>query len=394
MSREFSREDMVELPRPRRHRMVRDKNNDPNSPLYGRECLFSAGDDDRNLKWIYIRKDSSRGRNVRMGTVSLLHRYAPGEVEDQLNEPDAVLRTSPFRRGDFRIPSVPDFKHAARNEIIGLAKLAHEDDTSWSTAHGLEQVIDVLDIDGKYVGLVTKYIPGIDCVEFFRDGIKRRATPEVLLSFGIQLCLALEQLHQRGAVHGDVKPGNMRMHLPKADRNIIESALPLDSQDLNIDHRTHVSLVDYETIQPISLAGDRGVDNKLVKFEKLLMSRFYSAPEKYDGKVYHSSDLYSVGATLLTLLHSDKKYHQLLNENGGLSYTARLPDDKLHKILQTLLQTNYEHRGSCTVLEGGGTSRELKFETALQLAQVLKGIAISDYGMKEYDYPFHLVPKR
>ncbi|HJL16450.1 MAG TPA: protein kinase [Sandaracinaceae bacterium LLY-WYZ-13_1] len=143
-----------------------------------------------------------------------------------------------------------------RMEFALLASLAHPN---------LATVHDFAYVEGEYAFFTQSLVEG---VPLHRAGVEPVAPRGVRLL--AQLCRALDYLHARGIVHGDVKPGNV---LVEADDRVV--------------------LLDFGVSR--ALGGSTGA--------KVVGSPPYMAPELITGGVADGrTDLYALGITLYQLV--------------------------------------------------------------------------------------------
>lgn len=110
-----------------------------------------------------------------------------------------------------------------------------------------------------------------------------------------QITSALEEAHQAGLVHRDIKP-----------------------QNILLDKHNKILLADFGLALDASASG-----KKLVKLEEAWGTPDYAAPEIWDGKAGRASDIYAVGVLLYEMLTGHVPYNA--NENVQTSL------ENLHK---------------------------------------------------------------
>lgn len=171
----------------------------------------------------------------------------------------------------------------------------------------LPQVLDFLEVEGN-IYTVMSFVPGKSFQQLLKEG--KRFTQKQLVRWGMQLCSALNYLHNQNPpiIHGDIKPANI-MLTPEGDICLI---------DFNI-----ACFLDENTV--------------------LGYSKGYTSPEQYmtamgEGSGYNGSkysrvdeksDIYSLGATLYHLATGQKivDYNKpvdffLLEENTSEAFAA------------------------------------------------------------------------
>jgi eukaryotic-like serine/threonine-protein kinase len=192
-----------------------------------------------------------------------------------------------MRKGEDETPAgVAETSRRFETEIRALHALSHPD------------IVQVLD-GGLWQGrgwLVMEWLPGHDLSRYTTAA---RLLPEaVTLEIGERLARALAHAHERGVVHRDIKPGNVRVHLP-----------------------AHVvKLADF------GLA--RTADSAATRTGVVAGSPAYMAPELLGGGLADArSDLYALGALLFELLAGQRPYEaETLGEWLRLVATEPAPD--------------------------------------------------------------------
>ncbi len=148
--------------------------------------------------------------------------------------------------------------------------------------------------------VALQYIPGRDVASYVAPrGPDRRADPPdrpTALRWISQTLEALAYLHERGIVHRDVKPSNLRVHMETGE----------------------IFLLDFGLSQPVAQTSIRAHSPR------------FSPPEQYDPDAgpTPASDVYSVGATLYLLLTG---YEPPFRDDRN-DRTVRLPSDESQSI--------------------------------------------------------------
>jgi len=145
----------------------------------------------------------------------------------------------------------------------------------------LPQYLDYFEIDlpkeMKALVLVQSYIEGISIDKYLRKGRIFSEKEARNISKAILKILAYLHSHEPCIVHRDIKPSNILLVNPP-------------------DKKSKVCLVDLGSVKQIASRPSHTTVLSLVGDEN------YMAPEQLGGRAVLSSDLYSLGLTVLTLL--------------------------------------------------------------------------------------------
>lgn len=175
-----------------------------------------------------------------------------------------------------------------RKEALSLAKLNHPN-IATVYEFGAENNTEFL---------VTEYIAGVTLDEKLSKG---PLPPDDVVRLGIQLTDGLSAAHERGIVHRDVKPANLR---------------------LTLDGR--LKILDFGLAQIVSHAGDLTVTNMETVSHEVTGTLPYMAPEQLQGeKADASSDVWSAGAVLYEMATGKRAFPQ---KNSSLLINAILND--------------------------------------------------------------------
>ena len=149
-----------------------------------------------------------------------------------------------------------------RKEALALAKLNHPN---------IATVYDVGREDGMDY-IVMEYVPGDSLAEKLRSG---PLPPKEVLTLGGEIAGALEEAHEHGVIHRDLKPGNIVV-TPKG----------------------HAKVLDFGLAKLLAQSdGDR--TRSLADSDGPVGTILYMSPEQAEGKVVDSrTDLWSLGAVL------------------------------------------------------------------------------------------------
>jgi serine/threonine protein kinase len=162
-----------------------------------------------------------------------------------------------------------------RKEALALAKLDHP---NVATIHefGSQNGVDFL---------VTAYVPGITLDTKIDSG----ALPEAeVISLGIQLAAGLAAAHEQGVIHGDLKPGNLR---------------------LTPDGR--LKILDFGLARLIEPEGDDTLTATLTKSQGVTGTLPYMAPEQLRGqKADFRIDIWAAGAVLYEMATGERPFKE------------------------------------------------------------------------------------
>ncbi len=139
-------------------------------------------------------------------------------------------------------------------------------------------VVRIIDSDAKAARpyIVTEYIPGWDLDEYFREhSLDVCATMAMLKT----IAHALHAAHQKGVIHRDVKPGNIR-----------------------VDHNGNPHVFDFGLARSDATPA---ADRSLTQDGQFLGTFYWVSPEQADGRLREvdvRADVYSLGAVLFYML--------------------------------------------------------------------------------------------
>lgn len=184
----------------------------------------------------------------------------------------AVFRGRHRRRDTFHAVKVPlrqrdeGLRARFRREALILRELRHDH---------IVHVSEVLEADG-YLAMVMELLDGMDLQAWLE--LNGRASPIQAARWTCQILDALGEVHQRGLVHRDLKPGNLFL----------------------VERRRHaqISLLDFGIARRVD-----GAD-RLTHQGGRVGSWDYMSPEQVDAPddVDHRADIYAVGVVLYELL--------------------------------------------------------------------------------------------
>jgi eukaryotic-like serine/threonine-protein kinase len=200
---------------------------------------------------------------------------------------DRTVALKLMREGEDQTPAgLAETRRRFETEIRALHALSHPD------------IVQVLD-GGLWQGrgwLVMEWLPGHELSRYTTPAF---LLPEaVTLEIGERLAKALAHAHERGVVHRDLKPGNVRVHLPAHMVKLADFGLARTS--------------DSSTTRTGVVAG----------------SPAYMAPEMLGGAIADArADLYALGVLLFELLAGQRPYEApTLGEWLRLVATEPAPD--------------------------------------------------------------------
>jgi serine/threonine protein kinase/tetratricopeptide (TPR) repeat protein len=141
--------------------------------------------------------------------------------------------------------------------------------------------------EGGEVFIAMEYVEGRPLSELIRSN---GLPVETVLRYGRQLASALEHAHDRGIIHGDLKPLNIIVN-PQGDAKIL---------DFGLARRRNPSEFDKHTLEPLSADDILGAGGTLP----------YMAPEQVDGgEASPRSDLWSLGIVLYEMAAGKRPFH-------------------------------------------------------------------------------------
>ncbi len=153
-------------------------------------------------------------------------------------------------------------------------------------------------VDDKYSYLVLQYIAGTTFVKMLERQYK--LPYDRIIEYGIQLCDALQAVHNQGVIHRDLKPGNIALGV-----------------------LGEVRLMDF------GLAAWPGVTREFAG------TPIYMAPEQLDGgAVSKKTDIFSLGLFLLELNTREKTFRYDLNKDliGNVPLLLQQHEDLRRKL--------------------------------------------------------------
>jgi eukaryotic-like serine/threonine-protein kinase len=197
-------------------------------------------------------------------------------ARDERLERDVAIKVLP--RG--RLPD-ETARRRFRTEALALSRLNHP---NIATIHDF-------DTDAGIDFLVMEYIPGASLDARVREGGLSDAE---VRHIGVQLAHGLRAAHERGVIHGDLKPANLRLTLD-GRLKILDFGLARLLQSVSVDEADRTRTMEVAGTLP------------------------YMAPERFHGGgIDIRTDIYAVGAVLYELasgrrLFGDARGAELLN---------------------------------------------------------------------------------
>jgi eukaryotic-like serine/threonine-protein kinase len=184
--------------------------------------------------------------------------------------------------------------------------LRHEARTASALNHPNICTIYEVGEDAGEVFIAMEYVEGRTLAQLIGQG----ALPvETVLRYGRQLASALAHAHDRGVIHGDLKPLNIIV-TPLGDAKILDFGLARRRDPVELDRQT------LETLSPDDQLGLGG-------------TLAYMAPEQIEGgHASPSTDLWSLGIVLYEMVAGIRPFH---GDNSYLLCNSILRDP-LHPI--------------------------------------------------------------
>jgi serine/threonine protein kinase len=181
----------------------------------------------------------------------------------------------------------PEVVQRFRREVEAVAKLTHANIVA---AH------DADEFKGVHF-LVMEYVEGVDLARLVRD--QGPLPLETALGYVLQAARGLEHAHKRGIIHRDVKPANL----------LLDGAGTIKILDLGLARFQ-------DSANPAAATAEA---SSLTKFGSIMGTIDFMSPEQAldTRQADHTSDIYSLGATLYTLLANKPLY-------GGDTVLARI----------------------------------------------------------------------
>jgi serine/threonine-protein kinase len=283
-----------------------------------------------------------------MGAVYLVQDLRQGEVEKALK---VVERGRLNRR----------MLAALRNEFLTVAALRHPN---------LAAVYDFgVDLASGDLYLTSEFIAGTDWGAVVQGLDLRRPQPlHAFLDLAVQVLRALEYIHSRAMVHGDIKPANV----------LVTAVRPLQAPQAPQGEVRQVKMIDF------------GLTRREREFggKKVLGTPYYVAPEAILGtRIDRRADLYSLGAVLYQLATGQPPFAGETALDILKAHVEIPPPDPLHRrpdmsphlaaiILRLLAkEPNERYRSAVEVIDAinRAFALDFPFETLETMASYLHG---------------------
>jgi serine/threonine protein kinase len=236
-------------------------------------------------------------------------RIGPYEITSPLGEGGmgVVYRAHDTKLGrDVAIKALPD---AFANDSDRLQRFQREAQVLASLNHPNIAQIYGLEESEKTRCIVMELVEG----ETLQERLRRGPIPiEAALTIATQIAKALEAAHQRGIIHRDVKPANVKV-LPNGTVKVLDFGLAkTDDAD-----RARANLSNSPTL--LSLAPTNA--------GFILGTAAYMSPEQARGEnVDHRSDIFSFGCVLYEMLTGSQAFDGKTVSDVLASVLAREPD--------------------------------------------------------------------
>ncbi len=155
-----------------------------------------------------------------------------------------------------------DARHRFRNEALALARLSHPN---------IAGVYDFGEVEGMDY-LVMEYVPGPSLAQKLSSG---PLSVQESLSLAAEIADALEEAHERGVIHRDLKPGNVVL-----------------------TGKGHAKVLDFGLAKLLEPAGETTL-SKFGQTRGPIGTLLYMSPEQAEGlPIDARTDLWSLGALL------------------------------------------------------------------------------------------------
>jgi tetratricopeptide (TPR) repeat protein len=223
-----------------------------------------------------------------------------------------------------------------RKEALALAKLNHPN---------IAAVYDVGEQDGTDY-LVMECVPGKSLAE----EPNRTSQPEKeAVALGTQIAAALEDAHEKGVVHRDLKPGNI-MVTPKKQ----------------------VKVLDFGLAKILRVEGDPHATESFAQADGLAGTLPYMAPEQLRGEPADArTDVHALGAVLFEIVTGQRPYRE--------DSTPQLTDAILHRqpVRPRALNARVSPEMERIILKCLEKEREKRYQSAKEIGVDLRRLSSS-----------------
>lgn len=189
----------------------------------------------------------------------------------------------------------------------------------------LARVPDIAE-DAKYYYVVMEKVKGRDMFDWFvQERIHERSYKHTMArDMAVHILLGLQQLHDAGLIHRDIKLENIVLD----ERKVKQQGLKTLQCDLKI--------IDYDTVICY---------NPGVKSFHVLGTDQYIAPESYIGQSSPASDMWALGVCLYVIVTGTFPFHAaLFDDQPGENYVGHV---KMDTIRRRLRLARIDWSGSC-----------------------------------------------
>lgn len=196
-------------------------------------------------------------------------------------------------------------RHHFRQEALTLSKLSHPN---------IATVYD-FDCHRETDFLVTEYVPGVSLNEQL---VKGPLSEDETLRLCTQLAEGMAAAHRQGIIHGDLKPGNLRV---------------------TPDGR--LKILDFGLARPLAAAAQSSSTESTLDAPALAGTIAYMSPEQLRGEAMDGrSDIYSMGVILYEMTTGRRPYEAALITTlvDAILHRPALPPGRLHPELSTQLE--------------------------------------------------------